>query len=70
MQCCQKRQIVHECPKEMDSAIDAGKLILFYEDGEVRVARAVNSFTTKTDEKGDQYKRLSWSILWTPSRVI
>lgn len=54
----------------MDSAIDAGKLILFYEDGEVRVARAVNSFTTKTDEKGDQYKRLSWSILWTPSRVI
>ena len=44
--------------KEMDSAIDAGKLILFYEDGEVRVARAVNSFTTKTDEKGDQYKKI------------
>ena len=36
----------------------AGKLILFYEDGEVRVARAVNSFTTKTDEKGDQYKKI------------
>lgn len=43
---------------EMDTAVDAGKLILFYDAGEVRIARAVNSLTTKTDQKGDQYKKI------------
>ena len=44
--------------KEMDAAVDAGKLILFYDAGEVRIARAVNSLTTKSDQKGDQYKKI------------
>lgn len=44
--------------KEMDAAVDAGKLILFYDAGEVRIARAVNSLTTKTDQKGNQYKKI------------
>ena len=44
--------------EEMDAAVDASKLILFYDAGEVRIARAVNSLTTKTDQKGDQYKKI------------
>lgn len=43
---------------EMDNAIEDGKLILFYDAGEIRVARAVNSLTTKTDKKGKQYKKI------------
>ena len=44
--------------EEMDTAIDDGKLILNYEDGKVRIVRAVNSFVTKSAEKGNQYKKI------------
>lgn len=43
---------------EMDTAVDEGKLILNYEDGKVRIVRAVNSMTTKSAEKGNQYKKI------------
>lgn len=42
----------------MDNAVDAGKLILNYEDGKVRIVRAVNSLVTKSEGKGNQYKKI------------
>lgn len=44
--------------EEMDNAVDAGKLILNYEDGKVRIVRAVNSLVTKSEGKGNQYKKI------------
>lgn len=43
---------------DADRAIDSGKLIVFYDSGDVRIARAVNSFQTITGKKGDQYKKI------------
>lgn len=43
---------------QMDEAIGNGELIL-YDDGEkVKIARAVNSFTTTTQDKGESFKKI------------
>jgi hypothetical protein len=45
-------------PDEEDAAVSAGKFV-FTNDGEkVKVVRAVNSFVTTTDTKGDQFKKI------------
>lgn len=43
---------------EMDTAIDEGKLILFWDGEKVKVARGVNSFQTTTETTGDQFKKI------------
>ncbi len=43
---------------EMDEAIDAGKFIVFFDGEKVKVGRGINSFTTTTDEKGNQFKKI------------
>lgn len=45
---------------EMDKAIDAGKLIVFWDGEKVKIARAVNSLTTLTDK----------SAQWQKCRVV
>lgn len=40
------------------TAIDAGKLILFHDGEKVKVARGVNSLTTTSSDKGDQFKKI------------
>lgn len=43
---------------EMDEAISNGQFIL-YDDGEkIKVARAVNSLTTTTEDKGESFKKI------------
>ena len=45
-------------PAEEDTAVSAGKFV-FTNDGEkVKVVRAVNSLTTTSDTKGDQFKKI------------
>lgn len=43
---------------EMDKAVGEGKFILFYDKNCVRCGRAVNSFVSTTDEKGDAFKKI------------
>lgn len=43
---------------EMDTAVDAGKLIVFHDGEKVKIARGVNSLTTVTSEKGNQFKKI------------
>lgn len=43
---------------EMDTAVDAGKFIVFFDCEKVKVGRGVNSFVTTTAEKGDQFKKI------------
>lgn len=43
---------------EMDVAIDAGKFIVFHDGEKVKVARGVNSLTTTTADKGNQFKKI------------
>lgn len=43
---------------EMDKAIDAGELILYNDGEKVKIARAVNSFVTTTQDKGDSFKKI------------
>jgi len=43
---------------EMDTAIDAGKLILYYDGEKVKVARGVNSLTTLTAAKGAAFQKI------------
>ena len=38
--------------------IDAGKLILFHDGEKVKIARGVNSLTTVTADKGEQFKKI------------
>lgn len=42
----------------MDTAIDAGELILMHDGSKVKVARGVNSLTTTTQDKGAQFKKI------------
>lgn len=44
--------------EEQDAAVENGELIVFYDAGDVRIARGVNSLTTKTETKGDQHKKI------------
>lgn len=43
---------------EMDTAINAGKCILFHDGEKVKVGRGVNSLQTTTQDKGDAWKKI------------
>lgn len=43
---------------EMDTAVDAGQLILMYDGEKVKIARGVNSLTTTTAGKGGEYQKI------------
>lgn len=43
---------------DMETAIDAGKLIVYYDGEKVKVARGVNSFQTTTEDKNGQFKKI------------
>ncbi len=43
---------------EMNSAIDAGKFIVFFDGEKVKVGRGINSLTTTTADKGSQFKKI------------
>lgn len=44
--------------EEQDAAVENGELIAFYDAGDVRIARGVNSLVTKTETKGNQHKKI------------
>ncbi|WP_050698666.1 phage tail sheath subtilisin-like domain-containing protein [Anaeromassilibacillus senegalensis] len=44
--------------EEMDTAIDAGKFILMHDGRKVKVGRGINSLTTTTKDKGEQFKKI------------
>lgn len=44
--------------KEMDAAIDSGKFIIWHDGEKVKVGRGVNSLTTTTQEKNNQFKKI------------
>lgn len=43
---------------EMDAAVNAGKLIVWWDGEKVKVARGVNSLTTLTDTKNTQFQKI------------
>lgn len=43
---------------DIDTPVDNGELILFYDGEKVKVVRGVNSFTTTIDGKGDSFKKI------------
>lgn len=43
---------------DLDTAIDAGKFVIFWDNEKVKVARGVNSFQTTTSEKGTQFQKI------------
>lgn len=43
---------------EMDAAIDAGKFIVYHDGEKVKIARGVNSLTTMSADKGNQFKKI------------
>lgn len=43
---------------DLDTAIDAGKLCVFWDGEKVKIARGVNSFVTTTATMGDQFKKI------------
>lgn len=43
---------------ELDTAIDAGELVLFHDGEKVKIARGVTSLTTTTPEKGKAFKKI------------
>ncbi|MBC6681317.1 phage tail sheath subtilisin-like domain-containing protein [Zhenpiania hominis] len=53
---------VTDCEKlsrsELDTAIDAGKFVLYYDGEKVKVARAVNSMTTVQKGKSESWKKI------------
>lgn len=44
--------------QEADTAIDAGKFVLFYDGEKVKVARGVNSLTTTDETKNEAWKKI------------
>lgn len=50
--------VPHLTKEERDSAIDAGKLILVNDGKKVKIDRAVNSFITTIQNKGDSFKKI------------
>lgn len=42
----------------MDTAIEDGKFIIFYDGEKVKVGRGINSFQTTTSSKGDAFKKI------------
>lgn len=43
---------------DIDTPVDKGELILFYDGEKVKVVRGVNSFITTVDNKGDSFKKI------------
>jgi len=43
---------------DIDTPVDKGELILFYDGEKVKIARGVNSFVTTIDGKGDSFKKI------------
>lgn len=43
---------------DIDTPVDDGEFILFYDGEKVKVVRAVNSFVTTIDGKGDSFKKI------------
>ncbi len=43
---------------DLDTAIDAGKLVVFWDGEKVKIARGVNSFVTTTATMGEQFKKI------------
>lgn len=48
----------HLTKEQMDEAIDAGKLILYNDGTKVKIARAVNSLVTTSQDKGESFKKI------------
>lgn len=44
--------------QEMDSAIDAGKFLVYHDGEKVKVGRGINSLTTLTTDKGSQFSKI------------
>ena len=44
--------------EEMDTAVDAGKFIVWFDGEKVKTARGVNSLITTTQDKGDSFKKI------------
>ena len=49
----------HLTKEELDTAIDAGKLVLMNDGEKVKIARGVNSLVTTTAEKGEDFKKIT-----------
>ncbi|WP_017210958.1 phage tail sheath subtilisin-like domain-containing protein [Clostridium beijerinckii] len=50
--------VPHLKKEERDAAIDAGKLILINDGKKVKIDRAVNSFVTTIENKGEDFKKI------------
>ncbi|UWG96400.1 phage tail sheath subtilisin-like domain-containing protein [Dehalobacter sp. DCM] len=50
--------VPHSTTSEFNTAIDAGKLVLMNDGEKVKIARAVNSLTTLTSNKGAAFKKI------------
>lgn len=50
--------VPHLTKEERDAAIDAGKLILVNDGKKVKIDRAINSFITTIQNKGDSFKKI------------
>lgn len=45
-------------PDDLDAAVDGGLFFLMFDGEKVKVCRAVNSFTTTTETKGESFKKI------------
>lgn len=52
-------EIDRKTKAELDTAIDAGKFVLFNDGEKIKVARGVNSLVTTTAEKGAEFKKIA-----------
>ncbi|EJO5347141.1 phage tail sheath subtilisin-like domain-containing protein [Clostridium botulinum] len=50
--------VPHLTKEEADKAIDEGKLILINDGEKCKIARAINSLTTITKDKGEEFKKI------------
>jgi hypothetical protein len=50
--------VPHLSEAELNTAIDDGQLILFNDGEKVKIARAVNSLTSTTTDKGEDFKKI------------
>lgn len=50
--------VPHLSKSELDTAIDAGKLILMNDGEKIKIGRGVNSLTTLTADKGSDFKKI------------
>lgn len=48
----------HISRSDMDSAANTGKLIVFFDGEKVKTGRAVNSFVTTTENKGESFRKI------------